>query len=273
MPARSACTPPAEPAVLVVIRVALALGGADRTELPAGRHLRASGFGDVVRLAAEEAGVASQTSTQSQAETDAPAHLGDVVLRQVCIDAGGAALQAGEALVDAAGQQVAIDLRGARMRLQHLLRQPSWWPLVLLSALGNPGGRLPAPTLQLLRPPDDPTSATHISSTCPHPLMAGRAPTTIGPCLDPGMGLVQCSRFGWSLGLACVWPFSWPPPRPPLSPPASTARRSRGRHREMGSKAGRGAAMRRARTQASPRLQPNRDIGRDPSLDRGTGRS
>ena len=100
--------------MLVVIRVALALAGADRTELPARRHLCSGGLGDVVRLAAEEAGGRVADVGAVQAEPDAPAHLGDVVLRQVCIGAGCAALQAGEALVDAAGQQIAIDLGGAR---------------------------------------------------------------------------------------------------------------------------------------------------------------
>ena len=101
--------------------MALALAGADRTELPARRHLRSSALGDVVRLAAEEAGGRVADIGAIQAETDALAHLGDVVLPQVCIGAGGAALQAGEALVDAVGQQIAIDLRGARVSLQHLL--------------------------------------------------------------------------------------------------------------------------------------------------------
>ena len=103
---------PAEPAVLVVIRVALTLAGADRTELPARRDLRSGGLGDVLGLAAEEAGGRVADVGAVQAEPDATAHLGDVVLRQVCIGAGRAALQAGEALVDAAGQQVAIELSG-----------------------------------------------------------------------------------------------------------------------------------------------------------------
>jgi FAD/FMN-containing dehydrogenase len=109
--------------VLVVIRVALALAGADRTELPAGRDLRTSGLGDELRLAAEDTGRRVADVGAVPAGADAPSHLGDVGLRQVRVRAGRAALQAGEAFVDAAGQHIAVELGGPGVRLKHLLRQ------------------------------------------------------------------------------------------------------------------------------------------------------
>jgi len=107
--------------MLVVGRVALALRRADRALLKARDNLRPHGRGDVLGLAAEQARRRIADVGAIQAEVEAAAHLGDVALRKVRIGAGGAALQAGEALVDAAGEQVPVELGGQRVRLQHLL--------------------------------------------------------------------------------------------------------------------------------------------------------
>lgn len=98
--------------MLVVSRMALTLLGADRTLLSARGHLRRRSRGDVLGLAAEGARGRVADVRAVEAESDAPPHLGHVILRQVGIGAGGAALEAGETLVDAPGQQVSVDLSG-----------------------------------------------------------------------------------------------------------------------------------------------------------------
>ena len=103
--------------------MALTLSGADRAQLPARGNLRPGRRGDVLGLAAEGAGGRVADVGAVQAEADAPAHLGDIRLRQVRIGAGAAALQAGKALVDAPGQQITVKPSGQRMRFEHLFRE------------------------------------------------------------------------------------------------------------------------------------------------------
>jgi hypothetical protein len=109
--------------VLVVLGMSLAFLGAGNAHLSAAGNLGSGRRRVVLGLTSQDATGRLANVGTVQAEPHAPAHLRDVVLRQVCIGAGCAALQAGEALVDAAGEQIAIDLGGARMSLQDLLRQ------------------------------------------------------------------------------------------------------------------------------------------------------
>lgn len=103
--------------------MSFALGGADRTRLQAGSDLRPRRRGDELGLAADDSKGRVADVGAVPAEADAPAHVRDVLLRQICIGAGSAALQAGKALIDAAGQEIAVELSRARVSLQHVLRQ------------------------------------------------------------------------------------------------------------------------------------------------------
>jgi hypothetical protein len=107
----------------VVIGVSLAFAGAESTLLPAGGHLRPRKSGDELRLAAEEASGCHADVGAVDAPSDAGAEFDDIVLRQRRIGAGGAALHAGQTLIDAPGEEVTIELGGPGMRLQQLLRQ------------------------------------------------------------------------------------------------------------------------------------------------------
>jgi hypothetical protein len=107
--------------VLVVVGVALALLGAEGAEFPARGHLRARTRGDELCLPSEDvAGGIADVGTV-QAEAYAPTHVGNVALGQIRIGARDTALSAGQALVDAAGQDVAVNLSRYRMSLQHFL--------------------------------------------------------------------------------------------------------------------------------------------------------
>jgi hypothetical protein len=109
--------------VHVVVGMALALLGAETADLATRRHLSARTRGDVLRLSREDVSGGIADVGTVQAEAYAPAQVGHVVLGQIGIGAGGAALRTRKALIDAAGQDVAVDLSRRRMCLQYFLRQ------------------------------------------------------------------------------------------------------------------------------------------------------
>jgi len=108
--------------MLMVLRVALTFTRADRAELPAGGDLRPGCGCHVVRLAAEQAKGRVADVGAVETEAKASAHLCDVALGEVGVRACGTGLQTHEALVDAPGQEIAIELGGSRMGLENLLR-------------------------------------------------------------------------------------------------------------------------------------------------------
>jgi hypothetical protein len=106
----------------MVLGMSLTLTCADRAELPASRDLRPRRRRDVLRLAAEQADGCIADVSAVEAHANAPAHLGDVVLGEIRIRARHTGLQTREALVDAPGQEVAIELSRGRVGFENLSR-------------------------------------------------------------------------------------------------------------------------------------------------------
>src|SRR5829696_9538248 len=106
-----------------MVGVALAFLGARRAALPARRDLGPRELGDVLRLPGENVAGGIADVRAVQAEPDAPAEVGHLLLGQIRVGAGDTAPGAGKALVDAAGQSIAVELSRIRMCLQHVLGQ------------------------------------------------------------------------------------------------------------------------------------------------------
>jgi hypothetical protein len=87
----------------MVVSVPLALLGARGANLSARRNLRPRSLGDVFGLPGEDVARGIADIGAVQAEPHAAAHLGNVVLRQVCIGTRRTALRTGKALIDAPG--------------------------------------------------------------------------------------------------------------------------------------------------------------------------
>ena len=112
--------PGADPAVLVVLGVTVALLGADAAGRRAGLHRRAKHADVALGLARRDAagGVAQLGAVET--ETDAADHGLDVGLGQIGVRAGGAGGVAVGALLDAADERVAIAVGRMRMRVDDL---------------------------------------------------------------------------------------------------------------------------------------------------------
>src|SRR5262245_49500016 len=117
--------------------MALTLTGADRGELPARGHLRPQRLRYVLGLATELAKGHIAGVGAVQAEAHAPAHLGDIGLGEIRIRARRTGLQTREAIVDAPGKEIALELGGSRMSLEDLLRDRCCGHGGLLSAAGS----------------------------------------------------------------------------------------------------------------------------------------
>src|SRR5262245_29473446 len=101
----------------------LALLRARGAHLPTRGHLRPGSCCGVLRLPREEAAGGIADVGAIQAEADALAEIDDLLLRQAGVSAGGTRGFTGTALVNAANENIAVDLRGPRMSLEHLLGQ------------------------------------------------------------------------------------------------------------------------------------------------------
>ena len=105
----------AEPAMLMVLGVALALLAAGRAGLPTALDLRPRGLRLVFRLPADHAAGRDANVGAVQAEANAPPHLSDVFLGEVGVHADRAAASAVVALGDASGERLAVDLARPRV--------------------------------------------------------------------------------------------------------------------------------------------------------------
>jgi hypothetical protein len=111
----------ADPAVLVVMRVPLALVAAQPASIGTCANNGCGELGHELRLSGEDPSGRRANVTATQTERGAREELLDVRLGNVRIGARGAALGAVEAGVDAGGQDSDVHLGPAPVGLQHLL--------------------------------------------------------------------------------------------------------------------------------------------------------
>src|SRR5439155_10569774 len=111
----------ADAAMLVVGCMPLTLLRADATRLGASLHHRPCEFRLELGLPGEDVSSGDAHVAAVQAQPDAADHRRHVVLGEVSVRVGGAALGAVEAGLDARNQRAGLDRRSLRMRLKQLL--------------------------------------------------------------------------------------------------------------------------------------------------------
>ena len=105
--------------MLMVLCVPFALLRADAASLRAGLHDGSRELRLELRLPAEDIARRSTHIAAVQTQPDAAGQHAYVVLAEISVRAGGAALRAVEARVDAGEQRGGLDRGSPRMRLQH----------------------------------------------------------------------------------------------------------------------------------------------------------